>query len=132
MRLRGGGFWVVNWDQGHGLGSGIGVDFRDSQSSASWSEEMGSGSGIGVVVSESVDRIKDEVDRVSVTRAGARVSSDFATFPHPAFTKAKEEQRMDAICVGKVTLPCPPGEGQLHRIVLLRDQLYDLHSRLIS
>ncbi|XP_067884131.1 dynactin subunit 1-like isoform X3 [Heterodontus francisci] len=83
-------------------------------------------------LSESVDRIKDEVDRVSVTRAGARVSSDFATFPHPAFTKAKEEQRMDAICVGKVTLPCPPGEGQLHRIVLLRDQLYDLHSRLIS
>ncbi|XP_072353927.1 dynactin subunit 1-like [Scyliorhinus torazame] len=83
-------------------------------------------------LSDSVDCIKDEVDRVSVIRAGARVPSDFATFPNPAFTKAQEEQRMDAVCVGKVTFPCPAGQGQVHRLLLRHDQLLDIHSRLIS
>ncbi|XP_072434561.1 dynactin subunit 1-like isoform X2 [Chiloscyllium punctatum] len=83
-------------------------------------------------LSDTVDHIKDEVDRVSVNRARARVPSDFATFPHPAFTKAKEEAKSDAVCVGKVHLTCPPGQGQVHRIVLLHDQLHELHSRLMS
>ncbi|XP_059506852.1 dynactin subunit 1-like isoform X3 [Stegostoma tigrinum] len=83
-------------------------------------------------LSDSVDHIKDEVERVSVNKAKARVHSDFATFPHPAFTKAMEEAKLDAVCVGKVSLSCPPGQGKIHRIVLLHDQLHELHSRLIS
>ncbi|XP_060687912.1 dynactin subunit 1-like isoform X2 [Hemiscyllium ocellatum] len=46
--------------------------------------------------------------------------------------KAKEEAKSDAVCVGKVCLTCPPGQGQVHRIVLLHDQLHELHSRLMS
>ncbi|XP_059821899.1 dynactin subunit 1-like isoform X2 [Hypanus sabinus] len=83
-------------------------------------------------LNQSVERIKDEVSRVSVQRPGARAPSDFALFPTAAFTKAQEEQRSDAVCVGKVVLPCAPGEGQCHRVVMQQEQLYQLHSRLIS
>ncbi|XP_069779442.1 dynactin subunit 1-like isoform X2 [Narcine bancroftii] len=81
---------------------------------------------------QSVEHIKDEVERLSVTRSGARASSDFAMFPTTAFTKAQEEQRSEAVCVGKVVLPCPPGQGQCHRVMLIQEQLIELHTRLIS
>uniref|UniRef100_A0A4W3GMY8 Dynactin subunit 1-like n=1 Tax=Callorhinchus milii TaxID=7868 RepID=A0A4W3GMY8_CALMI len=42
---------------------------------------------------DTVNRIKDEVDRVSAgQRTGTRVPSDFATFPSPAYTKVSQCQ----------------------------------------
>lgn len=46
--------------------------------------------------------------------------------------QAKEEQRDDTVYIGKVTFPCQPGHGQVHRLVLTAEQMHKLHTRLIS
>ncbi|KAL7975872.1 hypothetical protein Chor_011787 [Crotalus horridus] len=46
--------------------------------------------------------------------------------------KAKEEEKDSAVYIGRVTFPCQPGHGQLHKLVLTPEQLHKLHSRLIS
>ncbi|XP_075429679.1 dynactin subunit 1 isoform X2 [Ascaphus truei] len=83
-------------------------------------------------LSESIDKLKDEVMKETVSQCpGANVPTDFATFASSEFIKAKEEKREDTVYVGKVTLPCQPGHGQIHRLVLTPEQLYELHGRLI-
>lgn len=46
--------------------------------------------------------------------------------------QAKEEEKDSAVYIGRVTFPCQPGHGQLHKLVLTPEQLHKLHSRLIS
>uniref|UniRef100_A0A8C8S830 Dynactin subunit 1 n=1 Tax=Pelusios castaneus TaxID=367368 RepID=A0A8C8S830_9SAUR len=84
-------------------------------------------------LSSAIDKLKDEVMKETVLQhPGANVPTDFATFPCAAFLKAKEEKEEDTVYVGKVTFPCQPGHGQLHKLVLTPQQLYELHGRLIS
>ncbi|XP_044285450.1 dynactin subunit 1 isoform X4 [Varanus komodoensis] len=84
-------------------------------------------------LSEAVDKLKDEVLKETVLqRPGANVPSAFGTFPSAPFLKAKEEQKSDTVYVGKVTFPCQPGHGQVHRLVLTPEQLHKVHARLIS
>ncbi|XP_053314032.1 dynactin subunit 1 isoform X4 [Spea bombifrons] len=83
-------------------------------------------------LSDTIDKLKDEVLKETVSQCpGANVPSHFATFPSSDFIKAKEEKKEDTVYVGKVTLPCEPGDGQIHRLVLTPDQLFELHERLI-
>ncbi|XP_047466501.1 dynactin subunit 1 isoform X5 [Mugil cephalus] len=80
---------------------------------------------------DTLDRLKDEVaEHVVNQQPGARVSSDFATFPSAAFVKAKEEQQGDTVLVGRVMVPCPRGQEQVHRLVLSQCQLQRVHSLL--
>ncbi|XP_030046809.1 dynactin subunit 1 [Microcaecilia unicolor] len=82
---------------------------------------------------ETIDKLKDEVLKETVSQCpGANVPSSFAMFPSSSFIKAKEEKKDDTVYIGKVTLPCEPGHGQVHQLVLTQEQLYELHSRLIS
>ncbi|XP_063781467.1 dynactin subunit 1 isoform X9 [Pseudophryne corroboree] len=84
-------------------------------------------------LSDTIDKLKDEVLKETVSQCpGANVPTDFATFPSSDFVKAKEEKREDTVYIGKVTLPCQPGQGQIHRLVLSPEQLYELHGRLIG
>ncbi|XP_042322851.1 dynactin subunit 1 isoform X6 [Sceloporus undulatus] len=84
-------------------------------------------------LSESIDKLKDEVMKETVLQhPGASVPTDFGTFPSAPFLKAKEEQKEDTVYIGKVTFPCQPGHGQIHRLVLTPEQLQKLHTRLIS
>nr|XP_033809846.1 dynactin subunit 1-like isoform X2 [Geotrypetes seraphini] len=84
-------------------------------------------------LSETIDKLKVEVMKETVSQCpGASVPSAFATFPSTPFIKAKEEEKDDTVYIGKVTLPCEPGHGQVHQLVLTQEQLYELHSRLIS
>ncbi|KAH0615681.1 hypothetical protein JD844_025982 [Phrynosoma platyrhinos] len=84
-------------------------------------------------LSESIDKLKDEVMKETVLQhPGASVPTDFGTFPSAPFLKAKEEQKEDTVYIGKVTFPCQPGHGQVHRLVLNPEQLQKLHVRLIS
>lgn len=46
--------------------------------------------------------------------------------------QAKEEQKEDTVFIGRVTFPCQPGHGQVHKLVLTPEQLHKLHARLIS
>ncbi|XP_069601171.1 dynactin subunit 1 isoform X1 [Ranitomeya imitator] len=83
-------------------------------------------------LSDTIDKLKDEVLKETVSQVpGANVLTDFATFPSSDFIKAKEEKAADTVFIGKVTLPCHPGQGQIHRLVLTPEQLYQLHERLI-
>uniref|UniRef100_A0A1A8M8P2 Dynactin 1b n=4 Tax=Nothobranchius TaxID=28779 RepID=A0A1A8M8P2_9TELE len=80
---------------------------------------------------ETLDRLKDEVaEHVVNLQPGARVSSDFATFPSASFVKANEEKHVDTVLVGRVMLPCPRGQEQVHRLVLSQTQLQRVHSLL--
>uniref|UniRef100_A0A3B3R703 Dynactin subunit 1 n=1 Tax=Paramormyrops kingsleyae TaxID=1676925 RepID=A0A3B3R703_9TELE len=84
-------------------------------------------------LSETLDRLKDEVaEHVVVQRPGARVPSDFATFPSTSFVKAKEEKKDDTLLVGKVMLPCSRGQEQVHRLVLSQPQLHRVHRLLLA
>ncbi|XP_065153075.1 dynactin subunit 1 isoform X2 [Paramisgurnus dabryanus] len=80
---------------------------------------------------DTLDRLKDEVAEHVVThRPGAQASSDFATFPCTSFVKAKEEKKGDAVLVGRVMMPCPRGQEQVHRLVLSQPQLQRIHRLL--
>ncbi|KAB5581891.1 hypothetical protein PHYPO_G00180780 [Pangasianodon hypophthalmus] len=82
-------------------------------------------------LSETLDRLKDEVaEHVVSQRPGARVSSDFATFPCTSFVKAKEEKTRDEVLVGRVMVPCARGQEQVHRLVLSQHQLQSVHRLL--
>ncbi|XP_066488823.1 dynactin subunit 1 isoform X6 [Tiliqua scincoides] len=84
-------------------------------------------------LSETIEKLKDEVMKETLLQhPGANVPTDFGTFPSVPFLKAKEEQREDTIYIGKVTFPCQPGHGQVHKLVLTPEQMYKLHTRLIS
>ncbi|XP_072313144.1 dynactin subunit 1-like isoform X2 [Eucyclogobius newberryi] len=81
-------------------------------------------------LSDTLDRLKDEVaEHVVNQQPGARISSDFATFPSAPFVKAKENHS-DAVLVGRVMLPCARGQEQVHRLVLSPNQLHTVHSLL--
>ncbi|KAM4540598.1 dynactin subunit 1 isoform 6-T6 [Fundulus diaphanus] len=80
---------------------------------------------------ETLDKLKGEVaEHVVNLQPGARVSSDFATFPSTSFVKATEEKHSDTVLVGRVMLPCPRGQEQVHRLVLSQSQLHRVHSLL--
>ncbi|XP_036981329.1 dynactin subunit 1 isoform X3 [Acanthopagrus latus] len=82
-------------------------------------------------LSDTLGRLKDEVaEHVVNHQPGARVSSDFATFPSTTFVKAKEEKQTDSVLVGRVMVPCPRGQEQIHRLVLSQCQLQRVHSLL--
>ncbi|XP_035530535.1 dynactin subunit 1 isoform X1 [Morone saxatilis] len=82
-------------------------------------------------LSDTLGRLKDEVaEHVVNQQPGARVSSDFATFPSTSFVKAKEEKQGDSVLVGRVMVPCARGQEQVHRLVLSQFQLQRVHSLL--
>ncbi|XP_076604665.1 dynactin subunit 1 isoform X4 [Chaetodon auriga] len=82
-------------------------------------------------LSDTLGRLKDEVaEHVVNQQPGARVTSDFATFPSTSFVKAKEEKQGDSVLVGRVLVPCPRGQEQVHRLVLSQLQLQRVHSLL--
>ncbi|XP_075905626.1 dynactin subunit 1 isoform X3 [Nelusetta ayraudi] len=82
-------------------------------------------------LSDTLSRLKDEVaEHVVHQQPGARVSSDFATFPSTLFVKAKEERQGDPVLVGRVMVSCPRGHEQVHRLVLPHTQLQRVHNLL--
>ncbi|XP_033891647.3 dynactin subunit 1-like isoform X5 [Acipenser ruthenus] len=84
-------------------------------------------------LSDTLDRLKDEVsEHVVSQRRGARVPSDFATFPSSSFVKAQVEQKDDTVLIGRVMFPCPRGQEQIHRVVLTQPQLHKVHRLLLS
>ncbi|CAN9502001.1 unnamed protein product [Ophioblennius macclurei] len=82
-------------------------------------------------LSDTLDRLKGEVaEHVVNQQPGARVTSDFATFPSTSFVKAKEEKQGDTVLVGRLMVPCPRGQETVHRLVLSQCQLQRVHSLL--
>ncbi|KAF7229833.1 transcript variant X3 [Nothobranchius furzeri] len=83
-------------------------------------------------LSDALDKLKGEVaEHVVSYQPGAKVSSDFATFPVSSFIKAKDEKQGGTVFVGRVAIPCVRGQEQVHRLVLSRQQLQQVHSLLM-
>ncbi|KAJ8262373.1 hypothetical protein GJAV_G00165680 [Gymnothorax javanicus] len=75
-----------------------------------------------------LDSLKDEVAEHVVSQCpGARISSDFAVYPSPSFIKAQEEEKGGTVLVGKVAIPCSPGQEHVHRLVLSQQDLQRVH-----
>ncbi|XP_053198983.1 dynactin subunit 1-like isoform X2 [Scomber japonicus] len=84
-------------------------------------------------LSDALDKLKGEVaEHVVSYQPGAKVSSDFATFPVSSFVKAKEEKKGGTVFVGRVAIPCTHGQEQVHRLVLSQQQLHKVHRLLMA
>ncbi|KAL2099259.1 hypothetical protein ACEWY4_005739 [Coilia grayii] len=84
-------------------------------------------------LSDTLDRLKDEVaEHVVIQKPGARVSTDFATFPCTSFVKAKEERRGETVLIGRVMVPCSQGQEAVHRLVLSQPELHRVHRLLLT
>uniref|UniRef100_A0A3B3UQ20 Dynactin subunit 1 n=1 Tax=Poecilia latipinna TaxID=48699 RepID=A0A3B3UQ20_9TELE len=71
---------------------------------------------------ETLDRLK--VKNTLNTREPADLTSVFFHF------QATEEKHSDTVLVGRVLVPCPRGQEQVHRLVLSQSQLQRVHSLL--
>lgn len=47
-------------------------------------------------------------------------------------SKAKEEKQGGTVFVGRVAIPCTPGQEQVHRLVLSQQQLQQVHHLLMT
>ncbi|XP_036967596.1 dynactin subunit 1-like isoform X6 [Acanthopagrus latus] len=84
-------------------------------------------------LSTALDKLKGEVaEHVVSYQPGAKASSDFATFPISSFVKAKGEKQGGTVFVGRVAIPCTPGQEQVHRLVLSQQQLQKVHHLLMT
>ncbi|XP_016418165.1 dynactin subunit 1a isoform X1 [Sinocyclocheilus rhinocerous] len=84
-------------------------------------------------LSDVLDKLKADVSQHIVSqRPGARMPSDFATFPSASFVKAKAEQQSGSVLVGKVMIPCARSAEQTHRLVLSQQQLQRVHRLLMT
>ncbi|XP_063042808.1 dynactin subunit 1a [Engraulis encrasicolus] len=84
-------------------------------------------------LSDALDKLKGEVaEHVIAKQPGARVPSDFATFPSSPFVKAKEERKAGTVLVGKVLIPCARGQERSHSLVLSQQQLQQVHRLLMT
>lgn len=84
-------------------------------------------------LSDALDKLKNEVsEHVVNQQLGARVRSDFATFPSSTFIKAEGEKRRGTVLVGKVMIPCTRGKEQAHSLFLSRHQLQRVHHLLMT
>ncbi|XP_062305357.1 dynactin subunit 1-like isoform X3 [Osmerus eperlanus] len=82
---------------------------------------------------DALDRLKGEVaEHVVSQQPGAKVSSDFATFPVSSFVKAKQEKQEGTVFVGRVSIPCARGQEQVHRLVLSQQHLQQVHRLLMN
>ncbi|XP_027013797.2 dynactin subunit 1a isoform X3 [Tachysurus fulvidraco] len=84
-------------------------------------------------LSDALDKLKNEVsEHVVSQQVGARVRSDFATFPSSTFIKAEGEKKYGTVLVGKVMIPCARGKEQTHSLVLSQHQLQHVHQLLMT
>uniref|UniRef100_A0A673CSI7 Dynactin subunit 1 n=1 Tax=Sphaeramia orbicularis TaxID=375764 RepID=A0A673CSI7_9TELE len=84
-------------------------------------------------LSDALDKLKGEVaEHVVSYQPGAKVASDFSTFPVPSFIKAKEEKQEGTVFVGRVAIPCTRGQEQVHRLVLSQQQLQRVHRLVMA
>ncbi|XP_060720180.1 dynactin subunit 1a isoform X2 [Tachysurus vachellii] len=84
-------------------------------------------------LSDALDKLKNEVsEHVVNQQVGARVRSDFATFPSSTFIKAEGEKKCGTVLVGKVMIPCARGKEQTHSLVLSQHQLQHVHHLLMT
>uniref|UniRef100_A0A8C5U1F0 Dynactin subunit 1 n=1 Tax=Malurus cyaneus samueli TaxID=2593467 RepID=A0A8C5U1F0_9PASS len=108
------------------------VDMRQSKSSSSSARLLEQTARL-CALKNSIDALKDDTLREMVQQQpGAGVSTTFGTFPSSSFLKAKQEQAQGPALCGRVTIPCAPGHGQAHRVLLTPDLLQHLRQHFVA
>lgn len=69
---------------------------------------------------------------LAANRTGGQVRTDFSVFPTPEFARVLHEKSGDSLLVGRITVPCKDGKGEVIPINIQPNQLRTLHCRLIS
>ncbi|XP_039919680.1 dynactin subunit 1 isoform X2 [Hirundo rustica] len=109
------------------------VDMRQSKSPRSSSARLLEQTARLCALKNSIDALKDDTLREMVQQQpGAGVSTTFGTFPSSSFLKAKQEQAQGPALCGRVTIPCAPGHGQAHRVLLTPDLLQHLRQHFVA
>uniref|UniRef100_A0A803V950 Dynactin subunit 1 n=1 Tax=Ficedula albicollis TaxID=59894 RepID=A0A803V950_FICAL len=109
------------------------LDVRQSKSTRSSSARLLEQTARLCALKNSIDALKDDTLREMVQQQpGAGVSTTFGTFPSSSFLKAKQEQARGAALCGRVTIPCAPGHGQAHRVLLTPDLLQHLRQHFVA
>ncbi|XP_028854196.1 dynactin subunit 1 isoform X3 [Denticeps clupeoides] len=84
-------------------------------------------------LSETLERLQYEISEHVVTqKPGARVSSDFSTFPCTSFVKAKEERSGETVLMGRVMVSCSSGEEIVHQLILPQPLLQKMNYLLMT
>uniref|UniRef100_A0A8B9RQX8 Dynein associated protein domain-containing protein n=1 Tax=Accipiter nisus TaxID=211598 RepID=A0A8B9RQX8_9AVES len=93
------------------------------------SGSRGSGAVLEVTLFCSLSPPQDEVMREVVQQQpGASVPTSFGTFPSPSFLKKEE----GLVLCGRVTFPCEPGQGRVHKLVVTPELFRQIQSYFIS
>nr|XP_030126302.3 dynactin subunit 1 isoform X1 [Taeniopygia guttata] len=109
------------------------LDMRQSKSTRSSSARLLEQTARLCALKNSIDALKDDTLREMVQQQpGAGVSTTFGTFPSSSFLKAKQEQAQGPALCGRVTIPCAPGHGQAHRVLLTPDLLQHLRQHFVA
>ncbi|XP_077638808.1 dynactin subunit 1 isoform X6 [Lonchura striata] len=109
------------------------LDVRQSKSTRSSSARLLEQTARLCALKNSIDALKDDTLREMVQQQpGAGVSTTFGTFPSSSFLKAKQEQARGPALCGRVTIPCAPGHGQAHRVLLTPDLLQHLRQHFVA
>ncbi|XP_039579284.1 dynactin subunit 1 isoform X11 [Passer montanus] len=109
------------------------LDMRHSKSTRSSSARLLEQTARLCALKNSIDALKDDTLREMVQQQpGAGVSTTFGTFPSSSFLKARQEQARGAALCGRVTIPCAPGHGQAHRVLLTPDLLQHLRQHFVA
>ncbi|XP_014118387.1 PREDICTED: dynactin subunit 1 isoform X2 [Pseudopodoces humilis] len=109
------------------------LDMRHSKSTRSSSARLLEQTARLCALKNSIEALKDDTLREMVQQQpGAGVSSTFGTFPSSSFLKAKQEQAQGPALCGRVTIPCAPGHGQAHRLLLTPELLQHLRQHFVA
>uniref|UniRef100_A0AAY4B7T7 Dynactin subunit 1 n=1 Tax=Denticeps clupeoides TaxID=299321 RepID=A0AAY4B7T7_9TELE len=82
-------------------------------------------------LSETLERLQIS-EHVVTQKPGARVSSDFSTFPCTSFVKAKEERSGETVLMGRVMVSCSSGEEIVHQLILPQPLLQKMNYLLMT
>ncbi|XP_049687346.1 dynactin subunit 1 isoform X7 [Accipiter gentilis] len=109
------------------------VDLKQTKSGRSLSAQLLEQTARLLALKNSVDSLRDEVMREVVQQQpGASVPTSFGTFPSPSFLKAQREKEEGLVLCGRVTFPCEPGQGRVHKLVVTPELFRQIQSYFIS
>ncbi|XP_069653905.1 dynactin subunit 1 isoform X8 [Haliaeetus albicilla] len=109
------------------------VDLKQTKSGRSLSAQLLEQTARLLALKNSVDSLKDEVMREVVQQQpGASVPTSFGTFPSPSFLKAQREKEEGLVLCGRVTFPCEPGQGRVHKLVVTPELFRQIQSYFIA
>ncbi|XP_053921672.1 dynactin subunit 1 isoform X3 [Cuculus canorus] len=95
------------------------VDMKQAKSARSSSARLLEQTARLWALKNTIDTLRADTMRETVQQQpGGSVPTDFGLFPSSSFLKAGQERAQGLSCCGRVRVPCAPGQGRAHRLLL--------------